>query len=157
MIRRIDLRGASDPDYRTLVPRADFDVEAALDVVRPICDAVRHRGVEAILELSAKFDRVDQDDIVVPASALHAALVLSAITSRIGFGLGGTRPGHEEVLLPDLLALEGSVWRTPGYQDLVRRAWGAIAGDRPLRVDFAHERSYDASLPGPLYLAVLHG
>ena len=74
MIRRIDLRGASDPDYRTLVPRADFDVEAALDVVRPICDAVRHRGVEAILELSAKFDRVDQDDIVVPASALHAAL-----------------------------------------------------------------------------------
>ncbi len=74
MIRRIDLRGASDPDYRTLVPRADFDVEAALDVVRPICDAVRHRGVEAILELSAKFDRVDQDDIVVPASALHEAL-----------------------------------------------------------------------------------
>ena len=74
MIRRIDLRGASDPDYRTLVPRADFDVEAALDVVRPICDAVRDRGVEAILELSAKFDRVDQDDIVVPASALHAAL-----------------------------------------------------------------------------------
>jgi hypothetical protein len=26
---------------------------------------------------------------------------------------------------------------------------------RPLRVDFAHEKSYDASLPGPLYLAVL--
>jgi histidinol dehydrogenase len=74
MIRRIDLRGAAAPDYRTLVPRADFDVEAALDVVRPICDAVRHRGVEAILEYSAKFDKVDQDDIVVPASALTDAL-----------------------------------------------------------------------------------
>ena len=74
MIRRIDLRGAAAPDYRTLVPRADFDVEAALDVVRPICDAVRHRGVEAILEYSAKFDKVDQDDMVVPASALTDAL-----------------------------------------------------------------------------------
>jgi histidinol dehydrogenase len=54
MIRRIDLRGGSTgaaaPDYRTLVPRADFDVEAALQVVRPICDDVRDRGVEAIAE-----------------------------------------------------------------------------------------------------------
>ncbi len=78
MIRRIDLRGtsASDatPDYRTAVPRADFDVEAAVDVVRPICDAVRHRGVEAIREFSKKFDNVEQDDIAVPVSALNAAL-----------------------------------------------------------------------------------
>jgi len=58
MIRRIDLRGGAagtTPDYRTLVPRADFDVEAALHVVRPICDDVRDRGVAAILEYSAKF------------------------------------------------------------------------------------------------------
>ncbi len=48
MIRRIDLRGESAADYRAVVPRADFDVEAALDVVRPICDDVRHRGVEAV-------------------------------------------------------------------------------------------------------------
>jgi histidinol dehydrogenase len=74
MIRRIDLRGETTPDYRGLVPRADFDVEAALDVVRPICDAVRHRGVEAIREFSAQFDRVEQDDIVVPPAALDAAL-----------------------------------------------------------------------------------
>ena len=44
MIRRIDLRGRTAPDYRAVVPRADFDVEAALDVVRPICDAVRIAG-----------------------------------------------------------------------------------------------------------------
>jgi histidinol dehydrogenase len=74
MIRRIDLRGATSPDYRSVVPRAAFDVEAALDVVRPICDAVRHRGVEAILEYSARFDRVEQDDIVVPPAALDQAL-----------------------------------------------------------------------------------
>lgn len=80
MIRRIDLRGAGaatgsgSPDYRTLVPRADFDVEAALHVVRPICDDVRDRGVEAIREYSAKFDGVDTADIAVPAEALARAL-----------------------------------------------------------------------------------
>ena len=77
MIRRIDLRGARRarvPDYRTVVPRADFDVEAALDVVRPICDDVRDRGVEAIVEYSAKFDGVEQTDIAVPAAALRDAL-----------------------------------------------------------------------------------
>ncbi len=75
MMRRIDLRGASAPfDYRAAVPRADFDVEAALHVVRPICEAVRTRGVEAILELSERFDGVVADDIAVPRQALTAAL-----------------------------------------------------------------------------------
>jgi histidinol dehydrogenase len=77
MIRRIDLRGQAagpTPDYRAVVPRAEFDVEAALDVVRPICDAVRHRGVEAIKEYAARFDSVEQQDIVVPPAALADAL-----------------------------------------------------------------------------------
>jgi histidinol dehydrogenase len=74
MIRRTDLRGQSASDYRTLVPRAEFDVEAALEVVRPICDDVRHRGVAAITELTARFDHVEQDDIRVPVEALAAAL-----------------------------------------------------------------------------------
>jgi histidinol dehydrogenase len=77
MIRRIDLRdgaaGAS-PDYRTLVPRADFDVEAAVHVVRPICDDVRDRGVEAIRDYSRRFDGVEQTDIAVPREALRDAL-----------------------------------------------------------------------------------
>jgi len=76
MLRRIDLRGAASaaPDYRTLVPRADFDVESALHVVRPICDDVRDRGVEAILEYSAKFDGVQNTEIAVPQEALRTAL-----------------------------------------------------------------------------------
>jgi histidinol dehydrogenase len=77
MIRRIDLRGGAAgaaPDYRTLVPRADFDVEAALHVVRPICDDVRERGVEAVKEYSQKFDGVEQTEITVPRQALRDAL-----------------------------------------------------------------------------------
>ncbi|WP_372727260.1 histidinol dehydrogenase [Nocardioides sp.] len=84
MIRRIDLRGtAADSavpvDYRAAVPRAEFDVEAAIHVVRPICDAVRDRGVEAITEFAARFDGVTQegpDGIVVPPAALERALEL---------------------------------------------------------------------------------
>ena len=63
MMRRIDLRGATPAfDYRAAVPRADFDVEAALHVVRPICEAVRVRGVEAIVELSERYDGVVRDE-----------------------------------------------------------------------------------------------
>jgi len=74
MIRRIDLRGQEAPDYRAVVPRADFDVEAAVDVVRPICEDVRHRGVEAILEYGTRFDGVTQTGIAVPREALTEAL-----------------------------------------------------------------------------------
>ena len=77
MIRRIDLRGrgADDPvDYRRVVPRAATDVEATLDVVRPIVDDVRDRGLEAVLEYSARFDGVTQDDVVVPREARVEAL-----------------------------------------------------------------------------------
>src|SRR3954466_12247913 len=81
MIRRVDLRGAAaasadagSPDYGALVPRAEFDVDAALDVVRPICDDVRARGVAAIVEYSARFDGVEQTEIAVPADALTRAL-----------------------------------------------------------------------------------
>jgi histidinol dehydrogenase len=76
MIRRVDLRGtaAASPDYRRLVPRAEFDVDAALEIVRPICDDVRERGETAILEYSAQFDGVDQTGIAVPVEALTRAL-----------------------------------------------------------------------------------
>jgi histidinol dehydrogenase len=77
MIRRIDLRDAhsSGPvDYRAVVPRAEFDVEAATHQVRPYLDAVRTRGVEAIAELTERFDGVVQDEIRVSADAMRLAL-----------------------------------------------------------------------------------
>ncbi|MEU4389211.1 histidinol dehydrogenase [Kribbella sp. NPDC023855] len=78
MIRRVDLRGRVAAgevlDLQALVPRAVFDVEAALDVVRPICLDVRHRGLEAIREYGEKFDHVRVEDPRVPAEALKTAL-----------------------------------------------------------------------------------
>ena len=76
MIQRIDLRGAdrSTVDYRAAVPRADFDVEAAVPAVHAICEDVRTRGLDAIRELSERFDGVVVDDIRVAPEALSTAL-----------------------------------------------------------------------------------
>lgn len=74
MMRRIDLRGQRPEDYRDAVPRADFDIEAAVPAVHAICEDVRTRGMEAIHELSERFDGVALDDVRVDKSALADAL-----------------------------------------------------------------------------------
>src|SRR6187401_3472296 len=75
MIRRIDLRGAQGSvDYREAVPRADFDVEAAVPAVHAICEAVRTRGLDAIREYGERFDGVTVDDIRVAPGATTEAL-----------------------------------------------------------------------------------
>ncbi|WP_274557331.1 histidinol dehydrogenase [Streptomyces spiramyceticus] len=77
MISRIDLRGDALPegaDLRDLLPRADFDVQAALEKVRPICEDVHHRGTAALIEYAEKFDGVKLERVRVPAEALSSAL-----------------------------------------------------------------------------------
>ncbi|WP_329115951.1 histidinol dehydrogenase [Streptomyces sp. NBC_01465] len=77
MISRIDLRGDALPEggaLRDLLPRADFDVTAALEKVRPICEDVHHRGDAALIDFAAKFDGVRLEQVRVPAAALTAAL-----------------------------------------------------------------------------------
>lgn len=77
MISRIDLRGAALPEgpaLRALLPRADFDVSAALEKVRPICEDVHHRGDAALIEAAEKFDGVTLTSVRVPAEALATAL-----------------------------------------------------------------------------------
>ncbi|CAM5634643.1 histidinol dehydrogenase [Streptomyces canus] len=77
MISRIDLRGDALPEgpaLRDLLPRADFDVQAALEKVRPICEAVHHRGDAALIDFAEKFDGVRLESVRVPAAALDKAL-----------------------------------------------------------------------------------
>ncbi|HQA30736.1 MAG TPA: histidinol dehydrogenase, partial [Propioniciclava tarda] len=68
-LRTIDVRGQK-PDYRAVIPRGSFDVEQALDAVRPICDAVRDRGVDALVEFSQRFDGVVPESFRVPVEVL---------------------------------------------------------------------------------------
>jgi histidinol dehydrogenase len=75
VIRRIDLRGTAGPvDYRAVVPRAELDVETAGHAIRAVLEAIRTRGVEAVLEYGRQFDGVDLDDVAVPPAALLGAL-----------------------------------------------------------------------------------
>ncbi len=78
MISRLDLRGdaLTSLDARSLraaLPRAEFDVDAALDVVRPICADVQERGEQALLDLGERFDKVRPTTLRVPQGVLNAA------------------------------------------------------------------------------------
>jgi histidinol dehydrogenase len=76
VIRRLDLRGRTlrARSLRGVVPRAELDVEHAVEKVRPIVEQVRERGIRALIELSERFDGVRQESIRVPAEALASAL-----------------------------------------------------------------------------------
>src|SRR3954465_7558489 len=76
MLNRTDLRGQvpTAAELRATLPRAEYDVDAALHHVRPVVEAVRDRGVEAVLEYTEKFDKVRPDAVRVPRAKLSEAL-----------------------------------------------------------------------------------
>jgi len=75
VLRRIDLRGGPvGRDVAALLPRAALDVDAALAVVRPLCDDVRDRGDAAVREATARYDDVEIGELRVPAAELQRAL-----------------------------------------------------------------------------------
>ena len=78
MMRLVDVRGyraAGKPlDYRALAPRAAFDVAAAIDVVRPLCEAVRRDGQLALIDQAAAFDGVELSTVKIAPRQLAAAL-----------------------------------------------------------------------------------
>src|SRR5882762_3107570 len=91
MLRRIDLRGSVPPpaDLRSILPRADVDVDSVAHLVRPIVDDVAARGVPAVLEYTERFDSVRPATVRVPAVELTKALdgldpaVRAALTEAI--------------------------------------------------------------------------
>ena len=79
VLTRIDLRGEAAASLGRqrlagVLPRAELDVEAALDVVRPICEDVRLRGAAAVRDQTRRFDGVDLASTRVPRHALADAL-----------------------------------------------------------------------------------
>lgn len=76
MLTRTDLRGRvpSPGELRATLPRAETDVEHVLHQVRPVIDAVRDRGAEAVREYTEKFDGVRPESVRVPTEELRSAL-----------------------------------------------------------------------------------
>jgi histidinol dehydrogenase len=79
VLTRLDLRVRTE-DPRDLLPRADLDVAAAVESVRPVCEDVRARGDAAVIAATERFDGVDLADptvafgLRVPATELIKAL-----------------------------------------------------------------------------------
>lgn len=78
MLSTTDLRGTdlSVTELRAALPRAEYDVEAALHAVTPIVADVAERGAEALLELAERFDGVRPQRLRVPAEVMQRALEL---------------------------------------------------------------------------------
>jgi histidinol dehydrogenase len=75
VIPRLDLRGRRPGrrELRGVLPRAEFDVEAALGAVRPILEDVRDRGAAALRDAAERFDGVAPEHLRVPAEVLARA------------------------------------------------------------------------------------
>ena len=76
MLARTDLRGRalSPVELRAVLPRAEVDVDVVAAEVVPLVDAVCERGVEAVLELTERFDGLRPARVRVPAALLRTAL-----------------------------------------------------------------------------------
>lgn len=73
MLARIDARGQGRQVPAGL-PRARLDVDAALDAVRPICEAVRRDGAAAVRDLTERYDGVRLTDLATGVDELEQAL-----------------------------------------------------------------------------------
>jgi histidinol dehydrogenase len=77
VLTRLDLRVRTG-DPRDLLPRADLDVAAAVEAVRPVCESIREHGDSAVFEATKRFDGVDHEaagrGLRVTAAELKAAL-----------------------------------------------------------------------------------
>jgi histidinol dehydrogenase len=108
MLRRTDLRSAPLPGpaaLRALLPRAEVDTDAVLADVRPVVEAVRERGVEAVLELAERFDRVRPVVVRVPAATPAGALSAldTAVRAALETSIARARAVHADQRRTDVV------------------------------------------------------
>ncbi|WP_181782094.1 histidinol dehydrogenase [Pseudonocardia pini] len=108
MLRRLDLRAEPLPRpavLRGMLPRAELDVDAAVEAVRPIVEAVRERGTEAALEATERFDKVRPESVRVPVAELDKALAEldPAVREALETAIERVRVVHEEQRRPEVV------------------------------------------------------
>jgi histidinol-phosphate aminotransferase len=80
-----------------VLPRAALDTGAAVERIRPVCEAVRDRGAAAVREYTARFDGIDLPTSRVPAQALTDALggLDSGLRAALEEMVRRVRPVHQ--------------------------------------------------------------
>ena len=180
VLSTIDLRGSAGPgvDYAAAVPRAGFDVAAAVERVLPICADVAARGEAALAEYSERFDHVVPEHFRVPASALEQAAALLDPDLRKAFEVSIARRrtvsaaelGEAEVrveLAPGavvtqrMIAVDRVGLYVPGglaplaSSVIMNVVPAQIAGVRSIALSSPPQREF-GGLPHPSILAVCH-
>ena len=75
LMQAYHLAQVSDEQRKELMKRPSIKTEAVMDLCRPILKSVKERGDEAVLELTAKFDRVQLKSPVVLPPFTNDAIV----------------------------------------------------------------------------------
>ena len=75
VIKTLDLRAKnlSKSDYKELMPRAEFDIDAALAAIKPILNAVETGDENTLKKLAKKYDGIEPKSIRVPKQELEKA------------------------------------------------------------------------------------
>ncbi|GAB3661305.1 histidinol dehydrogenase [Glycomyces tarimensis] len=109
MLRRIELSGAvaeySARALRGLLPRAAFDVNAALRQIQPLLDDIAERGKAAVVESVEQWDGVHLEHLRVPESAVKAAVqdLDEDLRRAYATSIDRVRAAHEAQRLPEVV------------------------------------------------------
>jgi histidinol dehydrogenase len=90
-----------------VLPRAELDVAAAVEAVRPVCEDIRERGAAAVREHTARFDGVDLPATRVPREALAQALAAldPAVTAALTEAIRRAKAVHQAQVPADTVTI----------------------------------------------------
>jgi len=115
-----DLASLSSEERAALLRRSETDLSGFLERARPIIDAVREEGDEALLRFARDLDKADVKPGAIKVSEAEFerafTLVQTDVIEAIKYGIANIRSFHEE--------------QTPGPMWLKEVRSGAFAGDR---------------------------
>ena len=100
-MRVLDLRGING-DLRSVVPRAQADIESAARAVRQVIADVRANGEDAVLDYCQRFDGVRPAQLQVPLDVMERALAQldSRVRDALNVAIDRVRAVHTDQL-PD--------------------------------------------------------
>jgi histidinol dehydrogenase len=99
MMRVFEGAGMNAPELAALCERPKMSVYEAEAAVRPILDAVRAKGDEAILHYNRRFSVFqDQKDVFIPLSALAEPILRADVKEALDTAMRNVRSFHEAQL-----------------------------------------------------------
>ena len=124
MIHFYELATLEAEQRQLLMRRAEIEIDELIEYVRPIIKTVRERGDEAVLECTAKFDRVQLDPAKLRVTReeieeAHARLD-PAVKSALEKAIANVRNFHAKQMPQEQWFTESRAWRGRGASKLRR-------------------------------------